>query len=259
MMTPSTHKPLAYLKWLGLALMLIVASLLWFYSEGKSSPPTQWHPLAPGLDYMELDLNPGTLHAFKIDLRQNRLELISPQQPLSVKEMAASSHALVTTNAGFFTPDGKPLGLRISEGKVLSPLKPISWWGIFYLQNNLPAIRSFNNFVLTDDIHFAVQAGPRLLVDKSIPHLKDGMDNRTAIGYNAKNQVILVVTENAQLSTPDLAKVLAKPEKQGGLGCLYALNLDGGSSSQVYAEVGNFTLDVPSYRAVADGLAVFAK
>lgn len=257
-MNDTTAKPRRHLKWLVLSSIVILSCLIWVYSQAKSSN-TQWQALAPGLDYTTLDLNPGTLHAFKIDLAQNRLGLISPQESSTVKEMGIEAHALVTTNAGFFTPAGTPLGLRINEGKILFPLKNISWWGIFYLQNNMPVIRSFSNFKLSNTIDFALQAGPRLLINKSIPHLKEGADNRTAIGYNAANKVILIVTEGAQLTTPDLAKILAKPEKNGGLGCLYALNLDGGSSSQVYAKVGDFTLDVPNYRAVADGLAVFAK
>lgn len=252
-------KPRRRLKWLVFTSILITVGLTWVYSQQAKATGTQWQELAPGLDYTTLDLNPGTLHAFKIDLMQNRLGLVSPAEPSTAKEMAIDTHALVVTNAGFFTPADEPLGLRINEGKIVSPLKNISWWGIFYLQNNTPKISSLSNFKLSNNIDFAVQAGPRLLVNKNTPHLKDGADNRTAIGYNTANKVILIVTEDAQLTTLDLAKILVKPEKNGGLGCTYALNLDGGSSSQVYAEVGNFTLDIPNYRPVADGLAVFAK
>ena len=85
------------------------------------------------------------------------------------------------------------------------------------------------------------------------------MGNRTAIGYNQNGDVIIAVSENAQLTTLQLAQILRGSEKHGGLGCLYALNLDGGSSSQAYAKVGNFVLDAPSFRAVADGVAVYPR
>jgi uncharacterized protein YigE (DUF2233 family) len=173
--------------------------------------------------------------------------------------MVINAHALLGVNAGFFTPDGKPLGLRINDGKVLSPAKPISWWGIFYLRNDTPELSSANSFKLSNDIDFAVQAGPRLLINKNIPHLKEGVGNRTAIGYNQNNEIIIAVSENAQLTTVQLAEILRRAEKNGGLGCLSALNLDGGSSSQAYAKVGNFVLDAPSFRAVADGVAVYPK
>jgi uncharacterized protein YigE (DUF2233 family) len=141
----------------------------------------------------------------------------------------------------------------------LSPSKAISWWGIFSLRNNTPTLSSFKDFTLSNDIDFAIQAGPRLLIHNTIPHLKEGVGNRTAIGYNRDNDIIIAVSEGAQLTTLQLAEILGRSEKRGGLGCLYALNLDGGSSSQVYAKVDDFVLDAPSFRTVADGVAVYPR
>ncbi len=250
-MNEHLHKLRRHTQWIILGILFIAGC--------KATTVTQWQHLAPGLDYTALDLETGKLHAFKIDLKENRLALLSPSEPSNIKDMVTNAHALLAVNGGFFTPNGKPLGLRINDGKVLSPLKPISWWGIFYLRNDTPALSSFNAFKLTNDIDFAIQAGPRLLVNNTTPHLKDGVDNRTAIGYNQNNDILIVVSEGAQLTTPQLAEILRRPEKNGGLGCVYALNLDGGSSSQAYAEVGNFVLDIPSFRAVADGLAVYTR
>ena len=245
--------------WIIFIFVMFTACLIWFYTQAKASSATHWQTLAPGLEYTTLDLDQGKLHAFKIDLKQNRLALLSPPEPNDIKDMVINAHALLGVNAGFFTPDGKPLGLRINDGKLLSSAKSISWWGIFYLQNNKPELSSADSFKLSNDIDFAVQAGPRLLVNKDIPHLKDGVGNRTAIGYNQNSDVIIAVSENAQLTTLQLAQILRDSEKHGGLGCLYALNLDGGSSSQAYAKIGNFVLDAPSFRAVADGVAVYSR
>jgi uncharacterized protein YigE (DUF2233 family) len=245
------YKFRSYTKWIILGVIFITAC--------KATTITQWQNLAPGIDYTVLNLDQGKLHAFKIDLKQNRLSLLSPSEPNDIKDMVINAHALLGVNAGFFTPGGKPLGLRISDSKVLSPAKPISWWGIFYLHNNKPELSSANGFKLDNDIDFAVQAGPRLLINKDIPHLKEGVGNRTAIGYNQNNDIIIAISENAQLTTLQLAQILRDSEKHGGLGCLYALNLDGGSSSQAYAKVGNFVLDAPGFRAVADGVAVYPR
>jgi uncharacterized protein YigE (DUF2233 family) len=250
-MNEYSHKLRHHTKWIILGILFIAAC--------KATTVTQWQHLAPGLDYTTLDLEAGKLHAFKIDLKENRLALLSPAQPSNIKDMVANAHALLAVNGGFFTPDGKPLGLRINDGKMLTPLKSISWWGVFYLHDNTPVLSSFNAFKLSNDIDFAIQAGPRLLVNSNIPHLKEGVGNRTAIGYNQDNDIIIVVSEDAQLTTPQLAEILRRSEKHGGLGCTYALNLDGGSSSQAYAEVGDFELDIPSFRAVADGVAVYPK
>jgi exopolysaccharide biosynthesis protein len=49
---------------------------------------------------------------------------------------------------------------------------------------------------------------------------------------------------------------MAKPETQGGLACLSALNLDGGSSSQLYASMDDFVIDIPGFSRVADAIVV---
>jgi exopolysaccharide biosynthesis protein len=245
------HQLHRYGKWIMIGIIFIASC--------KATSITEWQHLAPGLDYTVLNLDTGKLHAFKIDLKENRLAILSPPQPSMIKDMVTDAHALLAVNGGFFTPTGKPLGLRINDGKILSPSKPISWWGIFSLHNNTPALSSFKDFTLSNDIDFAIQAGPRLLIHNTIPHLKEGVGNRTAIGYNQDNDIIIVVSEDAQLTTLQLAEILGRSEKHGGLGCLYALNLDGGSSSQAYVDVGDFVLDVPSFRTVADGVAVYPR
>jgi uncharacterized protein YigE (DUF2233 family) len=80
----------------------------------------------------------------------------------------------------------------------------------------------------------AIQAGPRLVVNGKVPKLKSEISQKTAIGINRKGEVILLTTLYP-FSVNELAKLMAKPESKGGLGCRYALNLDGGSSSQLYA------------------------
>jgi uncharacterized protein YigE (DUF2233 family) len=247
------------LKWISLLLIVVTAILVGFYSHAKANVATKWEILAPGVNYTTLTLNPGKLHAFKIDLTQNDLTLLSPTHPSDVKTMTQHSKTLLTINGGFFSPTGKPLGLRINDGKTLSPVKHTSWWGIFYVENSIPNIANLNDFKPSDTIQFAIQAGPRLLINKNIPQLKAGADNRTALGYNSAGNVIIVVSENAQLTTKQLAKLLRRSENRGGLGCVYALNMDGGSSSQIYAHMGKFVLDIPNYRAIADGIAVIPK
>ncbi len=246
-------------SWLLLILVILLTGIVWAYARTVSLKPTEWRTLAPGLSYTRISLPTGQLHAFKIELKDYQLKILMSGENGSAKIMGEQAQSLITSNGGFFTPSGQSLGLRISQGKTLSPLKNISWWGIFYIQNNIPHLSSLKDFQNQDNIEFAIQAGPRLLIDKAIPKLKEDQANRTAIGYTAKGEILLISTENAALSTEDLAKILRRSEKSGGLGCISALNLDGGSSSQLYAKVGDFQLDVPNYRYISDGLGVFQK
>jgi len=79
-------------------------------------------------------------------------------------------------------------------------------------------------------------------------------DPRTAVGYTADNHVILITADGRQLgsagvSLPELAQIMID------LGCVEAMNLDGGGSTQM--AVGNSYVNTPSeQRAVPTILAV---
>jgi len=221
-----------------------------------------WHTLSMGILYQDLGhslIRPFThIHAFKIDLSKNHLESITAKE---LKKENASSlefgqyrHALIAINGGFFGEDYKPLGLRISDKEQKSPIKPISWWGVFYTQQNKPFIKSVRAFKKFKDINFAIQSGPRLIVDGTIMKLKPGLAERTALGITQDNKVIILATENSPLTTQELAQLLqSKP-----LSCVHALNLDGGSSTQIYADIGHFKLNVHGFSNVSDAVLVLA-
>jgi exopolysaccharide biosynthesis protein len=71
---------------------------------------------------------------------------------------------------------------------------------------------------------------------KILSTLKPGLDSRTA-----------------------MAKTMVASQIEGGLGCINALNLDGGSSTQLYAKYGNFNLKVAGYSAVTDAILVLPR
>lgn len=219
-----------------------------------------WTKLAPGIEYQ--DLNHQTLsqwshiHVFRIDLQYNELNLImanalSHDQAFA-HEFADYSHALIALNGGFFDQRYHPLGLRINKQFQHNPLKNISWWGVFYIKNNTPHVASVREFPHDTDLDFALQSGPRLLIDGKIPALKPGYAERSALGITPKNKVIILVTENSPVTTTWLAEHL----KSAPLNCVNALNLDGGSSSQLYAKIGRFKINAPSFASVSDAIVV---
>lgn len=213
-----------------------------------------------GIEYRDL---PGTLstpwshiHAFRIDLQHNELALITAKtlglKHASVQQFAHPNGALLAINGGFFDQGFHPLGLRINNNKLENPLKPISWWGIFSIKGNKPSITTVRHFHQDDQIAFAVQSGPRLLIKGKIPSLKPGLADRTALGITARGKIIILVSTHSVMSTQDLAKILKSPP----LSCTDALNLDGGSSSQLFAKMGSFQLNVHGYSNVSDAIIV---
>ena len=219
-----------------------------------------WQELSSGIEYQDLAggiLAPWShLYAFRIDLEKNKLELVSANS-LALKNASADqfgehSQALLSINGGFFDHQFNPLGLRINNKKLENPIKRISWWGIFYIKNNKAHISSLNRFKQDDDIEFAMQSGPRLLIKRKIPSLKPGDADRSALGITADGKVIILVSTNATMSTNKLAHLL----KKSPLSCTDAINLDGGSSSQLYAHIGSFLLNVHSFSNVSDAIIV---
>ncbi len=227
-----------------------------------ASPKVDWQTLQPGLDYYHFVPDQAGLwshvQAFRIDPKQYHLHLAFAQDQhlvnSSVKALSESQRALIGINGGFFAPDYSPIGLRLTRGKLRSPLKAISWWGIFYLQNGDAHISSQSQFRPNANIEFAIQSGPRLLINGRIPKLKPGVAQRTALGITRQGKIVIMVTQNYPMTTQELAQTL-----RDHLECTDALNLDGGSSTQLYAKIGEFNLLIPGYGNIADALLVTSK
>lgn len=221
-----------------------------------------WRKLTPGIEYLDLGANLLTpwshIHVFRVNLKNYRLDLVMAnflsQPHASADEFAQYSKALLTINGGFFDHNHHPLGLRIGNQQQYNPLKHISWWGIFYIQNKKPYISGLSKFKNSHHqlIDFAVQSGPRLLINGHIPTLKPGRAERSALGISSDGRVIILVTDNAPLTTTALAELMQFPP----LNCINALNLDGGNSSQLYADLNSFQLNVHGFSNVSDAIVV---
>lgn len=238
----------------------ILISLLLFSMSALGQ--TQWQPIAPGLDYSRIanfaDYPAGSIHAFKIDPSLYEFQLNS-QSGTQIQQQMQQQHAILAVNGGFFTPDNKPLGLRISQGQVLNPLRQISWWGIFSITNSIAQISSKKEFRPNPAINFAIQAGPRLVVNGKIPNLTPGVDSRTALGITRDGKVILLVTDQFFVSTEQLGEIMRSSEADDGLNCINAINLDGGHSTQLYTRLPNLNLQRNSLFQVADLIFIIPK
>ena len=75
---------------------------------------------------------------------------------------------------------------------------------------------------------FAVQCGPRLVVNYRVLNLKTQWARRTAIGVEKNPHYVLMLVVDKRILTSDLAQLMKN------LGARYAMNLDGGSSTQLW-------------------------
>ncbi len=219
-----------------------------------------WKKISPGIEYQ--DMSPHYLsdwshiHLFKISVGKYEFKLVNHQQlgvrfP-SIEQYAKFKNAPLAFNGGFFDLRHRPLGLRISESKQTNAFKNISWWGVFRIQHQTASIESAKNFKLYPIPEFAIQSGPRLIIDKHIPSLRPGYAERTALCVLSNDEIAVIITQNFPMTLKQLAITLQGPP----LNCQNALNLDGGSSTQFFAKFPHLFLHMPGLVSVSDAIIV---
>ncbi len=184
--------------------------------------------------------------------------LVRPLDVLAWATQAVRAKRVVAAmNGSFFFEDLRPMGLLIGFGKVLNPLRKVDW-GVFSVDD-----RSGARLVHTRKWggkpplpEFAIQAGPRLVVDGKPLTFRENMARRSALCIRSSHEISLVATRHSVL-LGDLAELLRRTRTDGGLGCSQALNLDGGSSSQIW--VGRPGLNLFGFDRVPVGLGVVSR
>ena len=144
------------------------------------------------------------------------------------------------------------LGLAVDEGRAMASSKRRNW-GALVVDGKKARI------VLGADIQdplahrLIVQGIPRLVVGGKVQQLKPQIAERTAVCAEG-NFVILVVSTHVEATA--FARFLADQPDQSGLGCVDALNLDGGPSTQLVVKLPARTLSLPGGWGVPNALVV---
>ena len=142
-------------------------------------------------------------------------------------------------NASFFDAARKPLGLLILDDVLQQRRFPVHAWGAFQVRDGHPELVPSSGPIATG-VSQAFESKPRLIIDGAIPSFKtQGTARRSAVGIDGNGQIIFAVTQD-YFTLDEWATCL-----QQRLGCRNALNLDGGSSTQL-ALRGDFDLTIPS-------------
>lgn len=220
-----------------------------------------WQKLETGLFYQKTEVvsagNPVVIHAIKVDPENFTVRPIFNKQVQFAKTHAEQQNALLAINANFFDPQGQALGLVKQNNVVLNPKKDVSWWSVLCIHKSTAKIIHQAKYTEAQCEH-AVEAGPRLVVDGTIPALKDENSYKTAVGINTSGDIIMIATADP-IPIKELAQIFTQPESKNGFDCPNVLNLDGGSSTQMYVKTNSFELNVPSLIKFPAGLGVFRK
>lgn len=243
-------------------------------ASAKSSPksrPTnrragEWSEVAPGVEMRRLSWEDGGRRVPVVALRAapSRLRVVvgASGQALEAGEWRARAGAVAAFNGGFFDAQGRSLGVRLSRGRLLS--KPHgSRWSVLRVkkiagrqgtQGGEARIVSAMDFAdaLKRGVRYeeAVQCGPLLAKAGSVGSFKDQWARRTGLGIDQDGRLIVAACDEA-MSMRGWALCFVR-----GLNCPDALNLDGGSSTQMSLRAGSASLEWGGGRTVPDAVAI---
>lgn len=202
---------------------------------------------APGLEVIETRCVNGEktarVTALCFDDRQHTLRVIDSPSPgnATLANTLIHAKALAGVNGGYFHKDYRPVGLMISDGKTVNGFERAKLLSglVGVRQDGLVSIlRSGEYDPGKSPLLQALQCGPMLVEDdKLIPGLNDErIARRTVVGKGPHGQAALIYISSVTLA--DAARILALPSILDTWRPKTAINLDGGSSSALWAGNG---------------------
>jgi len=177
-----------------------------------------------------------------------------------LQELIESRGGLTGVNGGYFAANLDPIGLLISNGRLVHPLQKAKLLsGVFYVKNNRPWLARMREFPGTKGVQEAIQCGPFLV---------DG--GRTVTGLNTERVAARTFVFSCgptvwglgicrSVSLEDMGDILAQTPVVPDHPILRALNLDGGSSTTFYVKTDDQTIFSEGRPVVSNYLVLKAK
>ncbi len=158
----------------------------------------------------------------------------------------ARTEAKLVVNGGFFDPRGNPIGLAVSDGKVLSTFSPGMSGGVLWIREGVAHLTATEEY-RSGPVDFAIQCRPRLVVGSRVNIRSDDGRRapRTAVCVRSSGQSLEfdMAGEGGDDPGPTLKELASE---LADLGCEEALNLDGGpSTGWASREDGGVAFDPP--------------
>jgi hypothetical protein len=208
------------------------------------APAIVWEQLAEGLEASHFQVSSSSLLASSAVAVRASSSHYAPRtiraseygwKKATSQMLCKASGATACINSNFFDEQGKPLGVVISRGiqhqKVHNGGGTLT--GVFFVTSETIGVVHRSLFS-AEKVLEAAQAGPRLISDGApVIGVKDSASatNISLVCIDREKRVVLMRVSLAMFggSLRELQTVLLRPE----LGCVEALNFDGGGSSQL--------------------------
>lgn len=221
-----------------------------------AAPAASWTPLGRGVEHLVIENGTIQGHAFRFRPAEVVLRVVPAAEGRARVDAIAPPGDAIATNASFFDEAGKTMGMVVDRGRSIGGRR-LSRWAAFVVDG--AQARVVPGTTLEDDVahDLVVQGLPRLVVGGAVPRLKPQRAERTAVCV-ANERVVLIVT-TSRVDASEFARFLAAAPATGGLGCVDALNFDGGSSTQLAAHWGGFEARVGGAWGVPNALVLTPK
>jgi uncharacterized protein YigE (DUF2233 family) len=171
-------------------------------------------------------------------------------------------NAIAIINANFFDRNNRPLGLVATDGVLTGASIPRNDVGVFQVVGGVPKVRSFflEPYRNTEIFEQVVQGLPMLMVAGQVapafnPDLSTAPDFRSVIAQDRYGRVLFITTQYTKVSLTDMARFLGV----SGMEINTAVNMDGGTSTQMYMASGGANQFTTGLRAVPVVVAVYRR
>jgi hypothetical protein len=222
--------------------------------------------LSKGAEVVRTELTDGgrnaILTAILFNTRTHALRVVDSRSPGSTRlagELEAAG-CEAGVNGGYFHGDFRPVGLVIADGRVIHPAERAKLLsGIVVVRGSGIEIVRTSRFKSPANVLQAIQCGP-MLVENAAPLAglnAERAARRTLIATDGRGRWALAYLTSVTLA--DAARILAIPDALApGFVTATALNLDGGSSSGLWA-ASSPAVSLPEFGHVRNYLGISPK
>lgn len=230
-------------------------------SDIRADKKSQWKKISRGLEARDFNIRIGKgsssrMAGVRLDPARFRIRLLWQANKgffaSLINQVAKKMKAAVVLNAGYFDENGRPLGYFQSGDKVYNSRllfrgrrRALHLGAVFYVLKESGKVGITTREAFSSrGVQEAFQAGPYLVrKGKPDPGLEAYRefrrpDRRTILALGKDGRLIFLVSEEVGrgISWCELQHFLTRPVSEGGLDAAEAMNLDGGSSSQLYVQ-----------------------
>ena len=178
--------------------------------------------------------------------------------PAGDEDLAAvmkRTRGLAGVNGGYFDPQNAPVGLLISDGKLIAPFRKARLLsGVLLSAKGRVELLRASEYSSRKSATAALQCGP-FLVDggKAVTGLNDTRPARRTFVFTAADRAAIGYCSTVTLA--ELADILVA----SGFDVHRALNLDGGSSSAFWFAGEHGVFSIPEQKALRNFVVITAK